>query len=346
MTLHPTKCKVKDNFQKPIRIKWAFLWSLYQLKTLTERFNFIEKHLEDIIKNIIKNERLDDVIMTFILDSKLDTLYIPALKELISTNRLSSFHELFLKCVKRDKTDVSVNYLFKYMLKNNKLSTLILDTIIKYKKSKLIKSAVKNLVEKSRSSELLEMMANANEKKLFLYVLDELFDKLKPERITWASPNFYRVENEEYFDIFMKYIIEHQSNMLNSDYLDYYVRNYCKISNYRDYIPDMVRAIEKNGKLDGLVLKHVITQEVGNEIAKEVTQSLLRDKKYDSNLLNCLLYFEKHNLNMGITEEDINNCIRAALEKATFNYDKQTIYKMLHHFGKREKLEELGIKYG
>lgn len=49
---------------------------------------------------------------------------------------------------------------------------------------------------------------------------------------------------------------------------------------------------------------------------------------------------------MGVSEEDINNCIKAALEKATFNYDKQTIYKMLHHFGKREKLEELGIKYG
>ena len=317
----------------------------YKQRDYETYFNFIEKHLEDIIKNIIKNERLDDVIMTFVLDLKLETLYISALKELISSNRLSSFHELFLKCAKRDKTDVSVNYLFKYMLKYNKLSTLILDTIIKYKKSKLIKPAVKNLVGKASSSELLEMMANADEKKLFLYVLDELFDKLKPERITWASPNFYRVENKEYFDIFMKYMIEYRSNMINSDYLDYYVRNYCKISNYRDYIPEMVRVMEKNDKLDGLVLKHVITQEAGNEIAKEVTQSLLRDKKYDSNLLNCLLYFEKQNLDMGITEEDINNCITAALEKATFNYDKQTIYKMLHHFGKREKLEELGIKY-
>lgn len=317
----------------------------YKQRDYETYFNFIERHLEDIIKNIIKNERLDDVIMTFILDLKLDTLYVPALKELISSNRLSSFHELFLKCAKRDKTDVSVNYLFKYMLKNNKLSTLILDTIIKYKKSKLIKPAVKNLVEKSSPSELLEMMANADEKKLFIYVLDELFDKLKPERITWASPNFYRVKNKEYFDIFMKYIIEYQSNMINSDYLDYYIRNYYKISNYRDYIPDMVRAIEKNGKLDGLVLKHIITQEVGSEIVKEVTQSLLRDKKYDSDLLVCLLYFKKHNMNMGTTEEDIDNCITGALENAKYNYEKQSIYKALNNFGEKQKLEELKLKF-
>ena len=317
----------------------------YKQRDYETYFNFIERHLEDIVKNIIKNERLDDVIMTFILDLKLDTLYVPALKELISSNRLSSFHELFLKCTKRDKTDVSVNYLFKYMLKNNKLSTLILDTIIKYKKSKLIKPAVKNLVEKSSPSELLEMMANADEKKLFIYVLDELFDKLKPERITWASPNFYRVKNKEYFDIFMKYIIEYQSNMINSDYLDYYIRNYYKISNYRDYIPDMVRAIEKNGKLDGLVLKHIITQEVGSEIVKEVTQSLLRDKKYDSDLLVCLLYFKKHNMNMGTTEEDIDNCITGALENAKYNYEKQSIYKALDNFGEKQKLEELKLKF-
>ena len=317
----------------------------YKQRDYETYFNFIEKHLEDIIKNIIKNERFDDVIMTFVLDLKLDALYIPALKELISTDRLSSFHELFLKCVKRDKTDTSVNYVFKYMLKNNKLSTLILETIIKYKKINLFRPCVKALINKANSIQLLEMIANANDKKLFLYVLSELFDKLKPKRITWASPNFYRVENKEYFDIFMKYIIEHQSDMIDSDYLDYYVRNYDEISNYKDYIPEMVKTMEKNGKLDGLVLKYIITKEVGNEIAKEVTQSLLRDKKYDLNLLNCLLYFEKHNLDMDITEEDINNCITAALVKATFNFDKQTVYKMLHHFGKREKLEELGIKY-
>ena len=316
----------------------------YKQRDYETYFNFIERHLEDIIKNIIKNERLDDVIMTFILDLKLDTLYVPALKELISSNRLSSFHELFLKCAKRDKTDVSVNYLFKYMLKNNKLSTLVLDTIIKYKKSKLIKPTVNNLVGKASSSQLLEMMANANEKKLFIFVLEELFDKLKPERITYSSPNFYRVENKEYFDIFMKYIIDNQSNMINSDYLDYYIRNYYKISNYRDYIPEMVRAMEKNDKLDGLVLKHVITQEVGNEIVKEVTQSLLRDKKYDSNLLVCLLYFKKHNMNMGTTEEDINNCITGALENAKYNYEKQSIYKALNDFGEKQKLEELGLK--
>ena len=325
--------EIRDKFKK------------YKQRDYEKYFKIIEYHIEDIIKNIIKNERLDDVIMTFVLDLKLDTLYIPALKELISTNRLSSFHELFLKCVKRDKTDVSVNYLFKYMLKNNKLSTLVLGTIIKYKKTNLFRPCVKALINKASSAQLLEMITDANDKKLFLYVLDELFKNPKTKRINLASPYFNRVQNKEYFNIFMDYVIKNQSEKIDSDYLDFYVRNYYGISNYRDYIPEMVKVMEKNGKLDGLVLKHIITQEVGNEIVKEVTHSLLRDKKYDSSLLNCLLYFEKQNLDMGVSEEDIDNCITAALEKATFNFDKQTIYKMLHHFGKREKLEELGIKY-
>lgn len=317
----------------------------YKQRNYEKYYKIIEHHLENIINNIIKNERLDDMMMTFILDSKLESLYIPALKELIETKRYTSLHDLFLKCIKRDKTDETVNYLFKYLLKNDKLSTLILEPIIKYKKSKLFRPCVKALVNNTNSAQLLEMIADADDKKLFLYVLDELFKNPKTERINWASPYFNRVQNKEYFDIFMEYVIKNQSEKIDPDYLDYYVRNYFKISNYRDYIPGMVEVMEKNDKLNGLVLKHIFTQEMGESLIKRVLDNLLRNKKYDSDLLNCLLYIEKHNLGMGVTEEDINDCISGALEKATFNYDKNVIYKLLNQFGKREKLEELGLKF-
>ena len=317
----------------------------YKQRDYETYFNFIEWHLEDIIKNIIKNERLDDMTMTFILDSKLDSLYIPALKELIETKRYLSLHELFLKCIKRDKSDETVNYLFKYMLKNGKLSSLILESIIKYKRSKLFRPCVKALINNTSSAQLLEMVAELDDKKLFLYVLDELFKNPRTERIIWASPNFKRIQNKDYFNIFMDYIIKNQSEKIDSDYLDYYINNYYKISNYREYIPAMIEVMEKNDKLNGLVLKHAITQEMGESLIKRILDNLLRNKKYDYDLLNCVLYFEKHNLITSVTEDVINDCIKGALEKAIFNYDKTNIYKLLNRFGKMEKLEELGLNF-
>ena len=98
--------------------------------------------------------------------------------------------------------------------------------------------------------------------------------------------------------------------------------------------------------LDGSVLCTLFDAKMGEELMKEVLDILLKNKKYDTRLLLFVshVYF-RTNMDLGITEQVINDCIDGALKNTKFDYQKSEIYKLMNKYGMKEKLEELGLKF-
>lgn len=310
---------------------------------------FIKNRLEDIIKNLIKNEKIDDKITTFVLDMKIESMYIPVLKELIESNKYKSPDNLLIKCLKRDKTDISTNYVFKWCVKKDFLSVYILKILAKYKKVDLIKQFIKYypLTWMPRLGHMMDIMADFDSGSLFKYALETSFKHSKNINLKEDHPHFSSIKNKKCFDIFMKFILTKYGSLISPEYfVDYVYRDANSMDNFKDYIPDIINAMKTNNNLDGSVLCTLFDAKMGEDLMKEVLDILLKNKKYDHRLLLFVshVYF-KTNMDLGITEQVINDCIEGALKKAKFNYQKNEISAILNKYGMKEKLEELGMKF-
>lgn len=310
---------------------------------------FIKNRLEDIIKNLIKNEKIDDKITTFVLDMKIESMYIPVLKELIESNKYKSPDDLLIKCLKRDKTDISTNYVFKWCVKKDFLSVYILKSLAKYKKVDLIKQFIKYYPLKwmPRLGHMLDIIADFDSGSLFKYALETSFKHSKNINLKVDHPHFSSIKNKKCFDIFMKFILTKYGSLITPDYfVDYVYHDDASMDNFKDYIPGIINAMKTNDNLDGSVLCTLFDAKMDEELMKDVLDILLKNKKYDHRLLLFVshVYF-KTNMDLGITEQVINDCIEGALKKAKFNYQKNEISAILNKYGMKEKLEELEMKF-